>query len=67
LMVHLELDGDNEGALKISDQLAERFDARVIGIAACQPTQVLVCEGFNAGEPITQDRVEIEKEAETPY
>jgi nucleotide-binding universal stress UspA family protein len=62
LMVHLELNGDNEGVLKIAGDLAGRFDARVIGIAACQPIQVLVSESFNAGEAITQDWAEIEKE-----
>jgi nucleotide-binding universal stress UspA family protein len=62
LMVHLELNGDNEGVLKIAGDLAERFDARVIGIAACQPLQVLTDEGFYASEVVTQDRAEIEKE-----
>jgi nucleotide-binding universal stress UspA family protein len=62
LMVHLELNGDNEGVLKVAGELAERFDAHVIGIAACQPIQVLVSEGFNAGEAITMDWAEIQKE-----
>lgn len=62
LMVHLELNGDNQGVLGIAGDLAERFDARVIGIAACQPVQALVGEGFNAGEAISQDWAEIEKE-----
>lgn len=62
LMVHLELGGDNGNLLKITGELAERFDARVIGIAACQPVQILVGEGLNAGEALTQDRAEIEKE-----
>jgi len=61
LMVHLELNGDNEGVLKVAGELAERFDARVIGIAACQPAQALVGEGFGAGEAITQDWIEMEK------
>ena len=62
LMVHLELDGDNEGVLKITGDLAERFGARIIGIAACQPAQVLVDESLNAGKAITQEWAEIEKE-----
>ncbi len=62
LMVHLELNGDNEGVLKIAGELAERFDAQVIGIAACQPLRVLVSEGFDAGEAITEDWTEIERE-----
>jgi nucleotide-binding universal stress UspA family protein len=62
LMVHLELSGNNECVLKIAGELAERFNARVIGIAACQPLQALVGEGFDAGEAITQDWTQIEKE-----
>ena len=62
LMVHLELNGDNEGVLKITGDLAERFDARVIGIAACQPLRDIAYEGFSAGEAIVQDRTEIQKE-----
>lgn len=62
LMAHLELHGGNEGVLKIAGELAERFDAHVIGIAACQPVQVLVSEGFNAGEAIIQDWTEIQRE-----
>jgi nucleotide-binding universal stress UspA family protein len=62
LMVHLELNGDNEGVLEIAGSLAERFDARIIGIAACQPIQVLVGEAFNTGEAIAEDFIEIRKE-----
>ena len=62
LMVHLELNGDNEGVLKIAGELAERFDAHVIGIAACQPVQLLVGEGMGAGEAITMDWAEMQKE-----
>jgi nucleotide-binding universal stress UspA family protein len=62
LMVHLELNGDNDGVLKIASELAERFEARVIGIAACQPVQVFVSEGFDAVDAIDQDWAEIRKE-----
>src|SRR6185312_4729028 len=46
LMVRLELDGDNAGVLEIAADLAARFDAKVIGIAACQPVQVMAAEGI---------------------
>jgi nucleotide-binding universal stress UspA family protein len=62
VLVHLELNGDNEGVLKIAGDLAERFDARVIGIAACQPLQILTDEGFYPSEVGIQDRAEVEKE-----
>jgi nucleotide-binding universal stress UspA family protein len=65
LMVHLELGGDNAGQLKVTGDLAERFKANVIGIAACQPIRPIYEEGFVAGDILTQDRAEISKELAT--
>lgn len=65
LMVHLELNRDNEGVLNVAAQLASRCDARVIGVAACQPLQVLYNEGWTAPDVIVQDRAEIKLELET--
>lgn len=62
LMVHLELNGDNEGVLKIAGELAERFNAKVIGIAAAQPVRILYDEGCTAGEVLAEDQVEIDRE-----
>lgn len=62
IMVHLELGGDNDGVLQIAGDLAERFNADVIGIAACQPIQILYNEGLGADDAITQDRAEIARE-----
>ena len=62
LMVHLELSGGNEGILNIAGQLAERFDARVIGIAACQPVSVPFDEGFALEDIVARDRAEISRE-----
>lgn len=62
LMVHLELNGDNEGVLRIAGDLAERFKARVIGIAAAQPVKILYDEGCTAGEVMAEDQAEIDKE-----
>lgn len=62
LLVHLELNGDNEGVLRIAAELARRSDARVVGVAACQPMSVLYSEGFFATDIITQDHDEIERE-----
>jgi nucleotide-binding universal stress UspA family protein len=64
LMVHLELGHSNAGLLQITGDLAERFHAGVIGIAACQPMQIVYAEGagYVSGELIEQDREEIEKE-----
>lgn len=62
LLVHLDLDGDNEGLLKITGDLAERFGSKVIGIAAAQPIQPLSDEGFAAADIATEHRNEVEKE-----
>lgn len=62
LMVHLQLDGGNQGILKIAADLARRFNANVIGIAACQPIQVLFQEGLIGDEIVQQDIKEIRKE-----
>jgi len=61
VMVHLELDGDNDGVLKITGELARRFEARVIGIVACQPIQVPVSDGLYVGEAIKQERQQIKE------
>jgi len=37
LMVHLELDHSNDARLRIAGDLAEQFDAKVIGICASEP------------------------------
>lgn len=62
LLVHLDLNGDNEGLLKITGDLAERFDAKVIGIAAAQPIVPLADEGVACADIATQHRQEVDKE-----
>lgn len=62
LMVHLELDGHNSGLLNIAADLADKFNAGIIGIAACQPFQMLFDEGLTAGEVTVADRTEISRE-----
>src|SRR3979409_546054 len=37
LMVHLELEQSNDVRLRIAGDLAEQFDSKLIGIAACNP------------------------------
>ena len=62
LMVHLELNGDNDGILKIAGELAERFQAKVIGIAAAQPCRILYDDTGLSGEIMAEDQAEIDKE-----
>lgn len=62
LMVHLDLNSDNDAVLAVAADLAMRLDARVIGIAACQPLQVLVNESFTVEDVIEEDRQQIDRE-----
>jgi len=62
LMVHLELGRSNAGLLQIAGDLAERFHAGVIGIAACQPMQLVYGDSFISGDIYEQDRQELDKE-----
>ena len=62
LMVHLELGESNAGLLQIAGDLAERFQAAVIGIATCQPLQLALSDGYVTGEVLRQDVEEIERE-----
>ena len=59
LMVHLELGRANGGLLAIAGDLAQRLKAHVIGIAACQPIQLLYDETYVAGEIVEEDRRQI--------
>ena len=62
LMVHLELGRSNAGVLKLAGDLADRFDAGVIGIAAYQPIQMLYAEGYVSGQLMEDERTEIDRE-----
>jgi nucleotide-binding universal stress UspA family protein len=65
LMVHLELGRSNARLLEIVGDLAERFHAGVIGIAACRPLPIGGGEEIVSGDVIEQDFQEIEKETKT--
>jgi len=56
LMAHLELGRSNAGLLRVTADLAQRFNAGVIGIAMCQPMQIIYSEGYVPGDLIAQDR-----------
>lgn len=63
LMVHLDLGQSNEAVLSVAADLAERFRADVVGIAACQPMQIVYAEGYFYSDMIDQDRARIEEQA----
>jgi hypothetical protein len=44
-MVHLELEHSNDARLRIAGDLAEQFDAKLIGIAACDPQPAYYADG----------------------
>jgi nucleotide-binding universal stress UspA family protein len=48
--------------LRVTSDLAKRFDARVIGIAACQPTPMVYSDGYASGTFVAEDREEIDRE-----
>jgi len=66
LMVQLEAGSSNTRILRIAGHLAEQFHADVVGIAACQPMQIVYGSGcYVAAGIIEQDRDDIEKQIKT--
>jgi nucleotide-binding universal stress UspA family protein len=61
LMVHLELEHSNDARLRIAGDLAEQFDARLIGIAACDPQPTYYAENSFARGLVEHERTEIKK------
>ena len=64
LMVHLELEHPNDARLKIAGDLAERFNAKVIGIAAADPQPPHYAEGQVARGFVEHERIEAKKRME---
>lgn len=62
LMVHVQTGSSNAGLLKVTADLAERFDARVIGIGACQPIQMVYSDAYMSADLFEQDRKQIEQD-----
>jgi len=70
LMVHMEIGRSNAHLLRVAHHLADCFGANVIGIAACQPMQIVYADGYIPGEVIEQSRQEMAIEnqrAETEF
>ncbi len=62
IMAHLELGRSNERLVNLTAELAKRLATDVIGVAACQPIQILYGEVYVAGDLIQMDRDEIDRE-----
>jgi nucleotide-binding universal stress UspA family protein len=69
-MVHLDIGASNAALLTATADLAARFGARVIGIAACQPMMMPYGDGYMSPDVIEEDRATLEKQclaAETEF
>lgn len=65
IMAHLELGRSNAGLLHILADLAQRFDAAVIGVAAKHPAVIAYGDGSMGGAFVEQDRGNILEEIKT--
>jgi hypothetical protein len=61
LMVHLELEHSNDARLRIAGDLGEQFDAKLIGIAACDPQPTYYADGAFAKGLDDRGRTDIKK------
>ena len=61
LMVHLDLYQSNDARLHVAGDLAEQFDAKLIGIAACQPQPTVYADGTFAQGLVDKLRAEAEE------
>ena len=64
LMVHLQSGQSNTSLLNVARQFAERFEAHVIGIAACQPMMVVSGDGTVCGDVFENDQARITADLE---
>ena len=62
LMVHLDLNGANAARLQIAGDLAERFDARLIGITAADIQPLYYMEGAPAQDLLEKDRARLKSQ-----
>ncbi len=64
LMVHLELGQSNKAILQIAEDVAERFHARVVGIAAAQVLQPVYNEGYMSGALLAEQIARLDVDLE---
>jgi len=62
LMAHLGLRQSNTELLRVAADLGTRFDARLVGIAACQPMEFAYGDGYFGSEALAACRDELESE-----
>ena len=59
LMVHLDLERSNESRLRIAGELAERFDARLIGISGGDFQPLYFMDGAAAQDLLEKERARL--------
>jgi nucleotide-binding universal stress UspA family protein len=64
LMVHLDLEQSNDARLHVAGDLAERFDAKLIGIACCQPQPSVYADGAFAQSLVQKLQADAEEKME---
>jgi nucleotide-binding universal stress UspA family protein len=65
LMVHVDIGGRNEELFRIAANLAQRFDSKVIGMAACMPPQPTYYTGaYPLIDFFEEDRIAIKDQAD---
>jgi nucleotide-binding universal stress UspA family protein len=57
-MVHLDVDATNDAQLRVAGDLAEQFEAKLIGVAACQPQPPVYADGSFAQSLVEQLRAD---------
>lgn len=57
ILVHLQLGRSHAALLQLAGRLADRFGARIIGVAASAPLQALIAEGCTNG-PLVEDELD---------
>ena len=64
LLVNLEAGRPNGHLLQTAAEVAERFGAGVIGVAACQPMQMVYGGDYAFADMLEQDRQDIARDVE---
>ena len=62
ILVNLEAGRPNAHLLQTAREMAERFQSAVIGVAACQPIQMLYGDGYAYGDVLEQDSKDIARD-----
>ncbi|MDQ2820879.1 MAG: hypothetical protein M3Y65_10875 [Pseudomonadota bacterium] len=65
ILVHLQLGQPHAALLHLAACLGDRFDARLIGVAACEPLQALIVDGCANGVLIQDELDDLRRDMAT--